>query len=90
MFGKDLMVTDVERTQEEYNDIYHATPYLGPRPHLKPQSRAVDFRTTGELTAEQIKHIVDHVNGYWPRSDNKPTALYHDVAGAHLHVQIGG
>lgn len=81
------MVTDVERTQKEYDEIYKQPNYLGPRPHLAPQSRAVDFRTTGELTDAQVKQMVDHINGYWPRSDGKPTAIFHDVTGPHLHVQ---
>lgn len=86
-FGHDLMLTDVERTQEEYDSIYHQTPYLGPRPHLAPQSHAADFRTTGELTDAQAKQLVEHVNSFWPRRDGKPSAIFHDVAGPHVHFQ---
>ena len=78
----------MERTKEEYEAIY-GKGYAGPMPHLAPQSRAVDFRTIGELTEAQIKQAVDHLNSFWVRQDGKLTALYHDVgAGAHLHVQI--
>lgn len=86
--GKDLFVTDVERTQAEYNLIYSQTPYLGPRPHLGPPSRAIDFRTVGELDTDQIKKLVDHVNAFWVRRDGKLTAMHHDVGnGQHLHIQ---
>jgi len=88
-FGKDLLVTDVERTQAEYNQIYGKTPYMGPMPHLAPQSRAIDFRTVGELTDAQIKQLVDHVNSFWVRSDGRLTAIHHDVGnGQHLHCQV--
>jgi len=89
VFGKDLFVTDVERTQEEYDAVYHTPNYSGPRPHLPP-SRAVDFRTMGELTDSQIKALVDHVNSFWVRSDGRLTALHHTVASGapHIHVQV--
>ncbi len=88
-FGKDLMLTDVERTQEEYDSIYHVISYSGPRPHIGPQSRAVDFMTVGELTDAQVKQTVDHVNGFWIRRDGKLTAMHHDVGdGIHLHIQV--
>lgn len=105
--GKDLMVTDVGRSQHEYDAIYAAEiakghcyvddngekHYAGPRPHLAnptlgTKSRAVDFRTVGELNEHEINRLVDHANAVWVRRDRKPTAIYHDVgAGAHLHIQ---
>jgi hypothetical protein len=88
LLDHDLFVTDVERTQEEYDLIYHATPYVGPKPHLAPRSRAIDFRTVGELSEAEVGDLVDHLNSYWVRSDGKPTAIYHDVAGPHVHLQV--
>lgn len=87
LFNKDLVVTDVERTQAEYDDIYHATPYLGPRPHLGPPSRAIDFRTLGELSDTEVQVLVDNLNAYWVRADGKPTAMHHGGTAQHLHVQ---
>ena len=78
----------MERTQDEYDNIYHKTPYTGPRPHLAPRSRAVDFRTMGELSEAEAESLVSHLNSYWLRSDGKPTAIYHDVAGPHVHLQV--
>ena len=87
--GKDLFVTDVERTQAEYDQIYGKSPYTGPKPHLAPQSRAIDFRTMGELSDAQAKQIVDHINSFWVRSDGRLTAIHHDVGnGQHIHVQV--
>jgi hypothetical protein len=72
----------------EYDFIYKTPNYTGPRPHLGPQSRAVDFRTIQELTDAEVKELVDHANAFWVRHDAKPTALWHDVGdGQHLHVQ---
>lgn len=88
--GKDLFVTDVERTQEEYDLLYGQTPYRGPMPHLGPPSRAIDFRTVGELTDAQVKGLTDHVNSFWVRSDGRLTAMHHAVGDspAHLHCQV--
>ena len=92
-FAKDLMVTDVERSQGEYDVLYKIPNYPGPKPHLADQakgivSHAVDFRTMGELTDAQVQGLVAHVNQNWPRADGKTTALFHNVgAGAHLHLQ---
>jgi len=67
--------------------------YSGPRPHLADPhagtvSRAVDFRTIGELTHGKILELKSHLNAEFRRRDGKQTAIYHDVgAGAHLHVQ---
>lgn len=103
----DLMLTDVGRSQAEYDEIYAAKireglyfvgedgkkHYAGPRPHLADPlhgilTHAVDFRTIGEMSEPDVHRLRDHLNSMFPRSDKKPTALYHDVgAGAHLHVQ---
>jgi len=86
--GHDGMVTDVERTQEEYDRIYKASPYLGPRPHLAPQSRAVDWRSI-EFKEDEILLAVEHMNHYWPRFDKKPTLLYHKVGDGAMHLHLG-
>jgi len=93
-YGKDLMVTDVGRTIEEYRAIY-GEEYEGPMPHLSEpwrgvKSRAIDFRTIGELTDDAVMEMVAHANQAWPRGDGKPTALWHSVKGSaqHLHVQV--
>ena len=104
--SKDLLVTDVSRSQAEYDTIYAdkiaegtffvgtdgIKHYSGPRPHLADPLRgvpghAIDFRTIGEMGSVEIGRIADHLNATWPRADKKPTALYHDVTAAHLHVQ---
>ena len=105
--GKDLFVTDVGRTQAEYDLIYAAKVaegqyftasdgekhYSGPRPHLEDPlsglpSHAVDIRQPGELEMPEAERLRDHLNGYWPRKDGKPTMLIHDVGwGVHCHLQ---
>jgi len=99
----DLMVTDVERSQAEYDAIYLTAEqiakglhYEGPKPHWADlergiRSRAVDFRTVEELSFIEVKSLANHVNENWPRHDGRPSAIYHDVgAGAHLHIQVEG
>ena len=92
-FAKDLMVTDVERSQAEYDVVYKTLAYSGPKPHLADEakgivSHAVDFRTMGELTDAQVQALVAHMNAGWPRADGKTTALFHNVGqGSHLHLQ---
>lgn len=93
--GHDLMVTSVERTQAEYDAIYNQSNYDGPKPHLADadrglRSRAVDFRTSGEISDDQARALVLHMNQWFPRRDLKPTAIFHDVAGPHLHIQAEG
>src|SRR5712664_599832 len=75
-FGHDGMVTDVSRTQEEYNRIYGGHPYTGPMPHLAPMSHAVDWRSS-EFTLDEIQKSCDHMNAMWPRSDGKSTLMAH-------------
>ena len=85
----DGLVTDVERTQEEYDSIYGERPYQGPKPHLGPPSHAVDWRSV-EFTADQIAGACEHMNHWWPRKDGKPTLMCHAVGtgGAmHFHLQ---
>lgn len=89
--GHDGMLTDVERTQAEYNQVYGVTPYLGPRPHLVAEgvrSHAVDWRST-EFTKEEIHGAQEHMNHWFPRKDGKETLMYHQVAGNvyHFHLQ---
>lgn len=87
--GHDGMVTDVSRTQEEYDELYGAHPYMGPMPHLVPMSHAVDWRAA-EFLPEQIEEAVGHMNEWWPRKDGKPTLMCHAVGNGplHLHLQV--
>jgi len=99
----DVMVTSVERSQAEYDAIYltaeaiaNGEHYMGPKPHWADiergiRSRAVDFRTIGELSDAEVESLVTHINQNWPRTDAKPSALFHNVgAGSHLHIQVEG
>lgn len=50
--------------------------------------RAVDVRSH-ELNIQRIRQIEWLVNKRFPRSDGKPTCLYHDVGqGPHFHLQV--
>jgi len=86
--GHDGMVTDVSRTQAEYDQIYGGHPYTGPMPHLGPMSHAVDWRSR-DFTMEQIDAACAEMNKWWPRHDGKPTLMCHTVGGGafHFHLQ---
>jgi hypothetical protein len=93
--GRDLVVTECWRSQDEYDRIYGVVTgkhYIGPMPHLQDLSKgilchAVDFRTVGEMTSAEAIALANHLDEAFPRPDGKPTGLFHDVTGPHLHVQ---
>lgn len=85
--GHDGMLTDVSRTQEEYDQIYGAHPYTGPMPHLGPHSRAVDWRSS-EFSPIEIQRACDHMNLWWPRADKKPTLMAHAVGSGAMHFHL--
>ena len=49
--------------------------------------RALDVGTVG-ISRETAREIEAEINEQFPRTDGKPTALYHDSGGgAHIHIQ---
>jgi len=56
--------------------------------------RAIDFRSQFDggflYTEEQIKKLVDHMNGLYVRNDGKVTCIHHSFNGGplHFHVQL--
>lgn len=50
--------------------------------------RAIDI-SVKELDAEEIADIVNYINLNYERTDNKPTALFHNVGqGDHIHIGV--
>jgi len=115
-FGHEILLTDVDRTQEGYDQTYAKDVaggfcptfkdrdgklhYGGFRPHLYDpingvRSHAGDvgvvhgtLNQVERLTDKEARQLAAHINEFWPRSDGKPSALYHDTgSGMHLHLQ---
>lgn len=86
MFKKDVMLTEVFRTEEEQKALYSKSSQPPKNsPHMS--WCAVDIRSF-DFTKEQIDKILDFCN---KSTDNwfKKTAIYHEIPGNvyHLHLQ---
>jgi hypothetical protein len=89
--NKDVVLTEVLRTQEEFDKLYAATP-VAKRPKTSPHLfwRAVDIRSS-IYTPDEIKRILAFLNAF-RYIEGRPVALYHAIAGnvAHFHIQYVG
>jgi hypothetical protein len=103
---KELVITSIERTQEEQNEIYedeiekgyfvivdgvkfYSADRLKPTlslHQLKP-CRAIDLRSQ-IYTHEEILKIKEYID-FWFPYDGRPTLIFHNKSGEHLHLQIG-
>lgn len=98
--GKEITLTCVRRTRKETLACYAGVvnpvtkePYrpdeVPPSCHETDPCRAADVRST-DFTEEQCVKIVDTINREWVYDltrPNKAVCVYHDVAGAHFHIQ---
>ncbi len=84
-YNKGLVVTSIHRTTAEQKSIYgQDTTRVSPHQFW----RAIDIRTW-IYDANEVTGILAFLNKWWPRSDSKPLAIYHDVGrGAHIHIQV--
>lgn len=85
-FQKDIIITEVYRTQKEQNKYYR-----GKKQFISPHQRwlAIDIRSRN-FTKTEVRALVDIIN---KNSDYRntyiPTAFYHDVGlGPHIHIQF--
>lgn len=91
-FGKDICITDIYRTQEEFNALYSATP-LERRPTSSPHLTwgAFDVRSS-ECTTQEKQSMVQFLQRFsYGDGSARPVALLHTIAGnvEHFHVQRG-
>lgn len=87
-YGKDIVVTDVFRTKEEFDSLYAATP-VERRPTDSPHCHynAFDLRSS-IYTSDEVDRIVSFLN-LFNNPSGRPVCLYHKIAGGttHFHVQ---
>jgi hypothetical protein len=86
---KDITVTDVFRTQEEFEALYSQTP-PEKRPPTSPHMRweALDLRSS-VFTDREIERMLAFLNCFSYQGGQRKVALYHTIAGnvAHFHIQ---
>lgn len=90
-FNKPILLTEVHRTQEEFDSLYSATP-LEKRPKTSPHLRwgAVDLRSS-IYTPREIERMLIYLNQFTYYGGQRKVALYHVINGNayHFHIQYG-
>jgi len=88
-FGLRITITEIYRTQEEFDKLYAQTP-PEKRPARSPHQdwNAADIRSS-IYTEEQINKMLTFLNTFTYKTGVKKVAIYHAIAGnvGHLHVQ---
>lgn len=91
-FNKDVVVTDVFRTKEEFDALYAATP-IEKRPKDSPHCHYNAFDLRSRLYTEaEIRQLLNYLNNNFKNPSGLPIALYHKIAGnvEHFHIQYSG
>lgn len=89
IYKRDIMITELLRTQAEQDRIYAADEKYKKAPwkSVHQEGRGCDLRTK-DMTNEQVQKILALANMV-PYREGKVTALQHDVgAGMHIHIQV--
>ena len=88
-FDKDITVTDLFRTQAEFDSLYAETP-VDKRPSTSPHltQEAADLRSS-DFTDNERNKILKLLSAVTYR-DGKPSALVHQITGnaLHFHIQV--
>jgi hypothetical protein len=89
-FDKEVVVTEILRTQEEQDKYYAKDEAYQKKKKTSPHQlgHALDLRDW-TFTKDQIKEIVEYVNGKFNKTNSYAwTALDHNVGqGYHFHIQ---
>ena len=89
-FNKEITVTEILRTQAEFDALYSQTP-PEKRPKTSPHLtwRAADFRVKDFTDKEQEK-IKAFLNGFftYASGQGRPVCIVHTIAGNVLHGHI--
>ncbi len=89
-FNKNVVLTEVLRTQAEFEALYAQTP-PAQKPARSPHMdwKAVDLRSS-IYTPEEITRLVAFCNQFRFRAGLKKVAIYHKINGNafHFHVQF--
>lgn len=93
-FGKEIVITDIYRTQEEQDEIYKKHPNYKKKPWKSVHQfwRGIDIRSS-IFEKEEINELLFVLNRipYDPKRSKKKTAQVHTVGkGLHFHIQVMG
>lgn len=88
---KDVVITMINRTQEEQDELYKDSEKYKAKKFYSPHQfgHAADLRSS-IYSKEEIDKIVKYVNDKYNATNfYKPSALYHEVGnnGLHFHIQ---
>lgn len=87
-FNKEMVVTEVYRSEDEYKKLY--APDLSKMPAHRPHSKyeAVDLRSS-VFTDLEIQKLLTFLHLFTSYGGQKTSAIYHQIAGGvfHFHVQ---
>lgn len=90
-FNKDILLTEVFRTQAEFDSLYTQTP-IEQRPKTSPHLNwgAVDLRSS-IYSDREIQRLLSFLNVFTYFGGQRKVALYHTIAGntMHFHIQYG-
>lgn len=89
-FGKDVVVTEIYRSPEEYKALYAADPTRIPKSPPHTAWQAFDLRSS-IYTADEIERLLQFFKCFRFYKGMRSVALYHKIAGNafHFHVQYG-
>ena len=89
-FNKDLTLTEIHRSKEEFDLLYSNTP-VDKRPATSPHMRweAADIRSSAFTGIEKQK-MLKFLNAFTYQKGARPVALLHTIAGnvEHFHIQF--
>lgn len=88
-FMKNIVITDIMRTEEERHAIYKNDPVMSEKIGVHEVWRAIDIRTVG-FTPDEIGELVAFMNKNFDYTGRLATAISHSVVGFHIHIQVDG
>lgn len=90
-FNKNIVLTDIYRTQDEQDDLYKDSTDYQKHPWKSVHQfwRGVDVRTTSYDSNEKVE-ILEFMNKFTYSNDRK-TLIFHNAGhGEHFHMQVRG
>lgn len=86
-YGQELLLTSIWRKKTTDSGVHQAWRAVDARDEFKDTLTSPSQR---QFTDSQVRDIVSHINGKFPRIDGKKTCIHHAVEGGmlHFHFQV--
>lgn len=88
-FMKNIVITEIMRTEEERREIYKDLPSMRDVVGVHEVWRAIDIRTVN-FSPDEIGELVGFLNSNFDYTGRLATAVSHAVIGFHIHIQVDG